>query len=71
MYRTNSNQFDEETDEVSSDNARRDALIDEYVSLQRIKNASDQEKEIDFQIRIAKAKLRMYGVSPEKLAFPD
>ena len=31
-------------------------LIDNYTSLQRIKKAENSEKEIDYQIRILKAK---------------
>lgn len=37
-------------------------LIDSYTSLQRIKNADDIEKEIDYQLRILKAKLESCGI---------
>lgn len=37
-------------------------LIDCYTSLQRIKNASDSQKELDYQIRILKAKLESFGI---------
>ena len=37
-------------------------LIDNYTNLQRIKNADDKEKEIDYQIKITKAKLEVLGV---------
>lgn len=37
-------------------------LIDCYASLQRIKNASDSKKELDYQIRITKAKLESFGI---------
>lgn len=44
-------------------------LIDKYSDLQRIKAATDRETEIDYQIRITKAKLEELGVVTEKLAF--
>ena len=37
-------------------------LIDNYTSLQRIKKAENSEKEIDYQIRILKAKLESFGI---------
>ena len=37
-------------------------LIDNYTNLQRIKNADDKEKEIDYQIKTTKAKLEVLGV---------
>ena len=70
MSMKNRFEFNEETEEVTSDNAIMRALIDEYVNLQRIKTATDQERELDYQISVAKAKLRVYGVSPEKLEYP-
>lgn len=42
-------------------------LIDQFVDLQRIKVASDKEKEIDYQIRTTKAKLEAMGVVTEDL----
>ena len=41
-------------------------LIDEYIKLQRIKTASDRDKELDYQIKIAKAKLKLFGFATEK-----
>lgn len=37
-------------------------LIDSYTSLQRIKKAEDAEKELDYQLRILKAKLESFGI---------
>lgn len=42
-------------------------LIEEYTKLQRIKTATDREKEIEYQIRTAKAKLEALGVVTETL----
>ena len=43
------------------------ALIDNYTRLQRIKSALDREEEIDYQIKIVKEKLKVYGVAAENL----
>lgn len=37
-------------------------LIDSYTSLQRIKKANDTEKEIDYQLKVLKAKLESFGI---------
>lgn len=37
-------------------------LIDSYTSLQRIKKAADTEKELDYQLKILKAKLESFGI---------
>lgn len=37
-------------------------LIDCYTSLQRIKTAADTQKELDYQIRVLKAKLESFGI---------
>lgn len=42
-------------------------LIDQYTDLQRIKAAENKEKEIDYQIRTAKAKLEAMGIVTEDL----
>ena len=42
-------------------------LIDNYTSLQRIKKAEHSEKEIDYQIRILKAKLESFGIITSEL----
>ena len=36
-------------------------LIQQYSDLQRIKNAADKEKELDFQINVVKQKLAIFG----------
>ena len=42
-------------------------LIDKFTDLQRIKKSSDLEKEVDYQIKITKAKLESFGVITEDL----
>ena len=42
-------------------------LIDEYIKLQRIKTAPDRDKELDYQIKIAKVKLKFFGIATENL----
>ena len=37
-------------------------LIYNYTSLQRIKKSDDTEKEIDYQLKILKAKLESFGI---------
>lgn len=37
-------------------------LIDTYSNLQRIKNADNVEKELDYQIKILKTKLESFGI---------
>lgn len=37
-------------------------LIDSYADLQRIKAAPDKEKEVEYQIKVLKAKLESMGV---------
>lgn len=37
-------------------------LIDNYTSLQRIKNAADINKEVEYQITVLKAKLESFGI---------
>lgn len=45
-------------------------LIDCYTSLQRIKTAADSKKELDYQIRILKAKLESFGIITSDLDIP-
>ena len=40
-----------------------DKLIDKYTDLQRIKQSDNPEKEVEYQLRITKAKLRIYGIA--------
>ena len=42
-------------------------LIDQFVDLQRIKAATDKDKEVDYQIRTTKAKLEAMGIVTEDL----
>ena len=37
-------------------------IIDKYTDLQRIKTAEDSEREIDYQLRVLKAKLESFGI---------
>lgn len=46
-------------------------LIDSYTSLQRIKSAPDKDKELEYQIKIQKAKLEALGVSTTNLNIDD
>lgn len=47
---------------MSSDKEMINHLIDSYTSLQRIKKAVDTEKELDYQLKILKAKLESFGI---------
>jgi len=42
-------------------------LIDSYTNLQRIKKSDNIEKEIDYQIRVLKAKLESFGIITSSL----
>lgn len=42
-------------------------LIDQYADLQRIKSADNKEKEIDYQLKMTKAKLEAMGIVTENL----
>ena len=42
-------------------------LIDKYSDLQRIKNADNLEKEVEYQLKVTKAKLESFGVVTENL----
>ncbi|MBR3761786.1 MAG: hypothetical protein IKK59_03490 [Lachnospiraceae bacterium] len=44
-----------------------DKLIDKYIDLQRIKKSDNPEKEVDYQLTIAKAKLESFGIVTENL----
>ena len=37
-------------------------LIDNYTSLQRIKKSDDIQKELEYQLKILKAKLESFGI---------
>lgn len=47
---------------MPSDKEMINNLIDNYTSLQRIKKSDDIQKEIDYQIKILKAKLESFGI---------
>ncbi len=42
-------------------------LIDKYADLQRIKKSDDLEKEVDYQLKVTKAKLESFGIVTENL----
>jgi hypothetical protein len=42
-------------------------LIEEYTKLQRIKAAKDRDKEIQYQLKVTKAKLEALGIVSEDL----
>ena len=46
-------------------------LIDEYTKLQRIKSATDREKEIEYQLKTTKAKLEALGIVTENLEIKE
>ena len=47
---------------MPSDKEMINNLIDNYTSLQRIKKSDNAEKELDYQIKILKAKLESFGI---------
>lgn len=47
---------------MPSDKEMINNLIDNYTSLQRIKKSDDIEKELEYQIKILKAKLESFGI---------
>lgn len=47
---------------MPSDKEMINNLIDNYTSLQRIKNADNTEKELNYQLKILKAKLESFGI---------
>ncbi|MCC8101915.1 MAG: hypothetical protein LIP11_06520 [Clostridiales bacterium] len=42
-------------------------LMDKFIDLQRIKKATDKDREIDYQIKTTKAKLEALGIVTEPL----
>ena len=57
----------EENMEDMTEKEQATALIDKYTELQRIKSASDKDKEIEYQIKVVCAKLQALGVTTEDL----
>ena len=47
---------------MPSDKEMINNLIDYYTNLQRIKKSDDSEKELDYQLKILKAKLESFGI---------
>jgi adenine C2-methylase RlmN of 23S rRNA A2503 and tRNA A37 len=56
-----------ENSEELSDADRTARLIDEYVNLQRIRDAADPNEEIALQLRVVKAKLDLFKVNPKSI----
>lgn len=56
-----------EVDDAMTDKEQMSMLIDIYTNLQRIKSSADKDKEIDYQIKAAKAKLEAFGIVTEDL----
>lgn len=54
-------------DSMPSDKEMINNLIDYYTNLQRIKKSDDSEKELDYQIKILKAKLESFGIITTEL----
>ena len=52
---------------MPSDKEMINNLIDNYTSLQRIKKADDIEKELEYQLKILKAKLESFGITTTDL----
>ena len=50
------------SDYLPSEKEMINNLIDSYTSLQRIKNAADTEEELNYQLKILKAKLESFGI---------
>ena len=50
-----------------TDREQTNMLIDIYTNLQRIKAASDWSKELDYQLKVTKAKLEASGIVTEDL----
>ncbi len=54
-------------DQNMTEKEQATALIEEYAKLQRIKTAQDKDSEVDYQIKITKAKLEALGIVTEDL----
>jgi len=52
---------------MPSDQEMINNLIDTYSNLQRIKNADNVEKELDYQLTLVKAKLESFGIVTSEL----
>ncbi len=56
-----------DTSNEMTENEQIAILIDQYINLQRIKSAEDMAKEVEYQIKITKAKLDVMGIATEDL----
>ena len=54
-------------DYMPSDKEMINNLIDTYSNLQRIKNADNTEKELEYQLTLVKAKLESFGIVTSEL----
>ena len=52
---------------MPSDKEMINNLIDNYSNLQRIKNADNIEKELDYQLTLVRAKLESFGIVTSEL----
>lgn len=52
---------------MPSDKEMINNLIDIYSNLQRIKNADNSEKELEYQLTLVKAKLESFGIVTSEL----
>lgn len=52
---------------MPSDKEMISNLIDVYSNLQRIKNADNAEKELDYQLTLVRAKLESFGIVTSEL----
>ncbi len=52
---------------MPSDKEMINNLIDNYISLQRIKKSDDAQKELEYQLKILKAKLESFGIATTDL----
>ena len=50
-----------------TDREQINMLIDIYTNLQRIKTASDRDAELNYQLKVTKAKLEASGIVTEDL----
>lgn len=54
-------------DQSMTEKEQATALIEEYARLQRLKTAQDRDSELEYQIKITKAKLEALGIVTENL----
>ncbi len=52
---------------MPSDKEMINNLIDTYSNLQRIKNADNVEKELEYQLTLVRAKLESFGIVTSEL----